>query len=366
MSSFLKKISYWLAPKTNSDIETKVDETNLLSIHYVTLLVCVLEFISLIVYSASNIKHLFEKDVVLSFIFVGFCFLLCLVISIVTGYIRKLKMVLDEYHNRIIVFVVLFVIVFQIWGMIVSGRHYLKGEQIITFYTVELCIAIFIKLKPLISVPIILLSYIGFYVWLDCFGGHGLINRYNFIMLAVLTAAGAVFNYRLTINNIKRQNRIEILNESLERIANHDPMTRLKNRYALNQDIAGYLDSPVCIAFGDIDSFKKINDTFGHDTGDKILKDVADTLICIFDKDSVYRYGGDEFLVVKKCDDFDRFKQDVESVNTILSDKAIEKSGKRISCTFGFIKSNVSTPVDFIDLISKADKRLYEKKRLLK
>ena len=160
--------------------------------------------------------------------------------------------------------------------------------------------------------------------------------------------------------------------ETFKKLASIDPLTNLYNRRAMNENIRAIRRNSVSprsqyvIGIGDIDNFKKINDTFGHDTGDKILKDVADTLICIFDKDSVYRYGGDEFLVVKKCDDFDRFKQDVESVNTILSDKAIEKSGKRISCTFGFIKSNVSTPVDFIDLISKADKRLYEKKRLLK
>lgn len=362
MSSFMKKLNYWLCPKTDSKINVNIDKTNINSVHYVTLLVCVMEVISLIIFTLTNLTHLNSPDVLRVYFSVGLCLFFGLLTCIMTWRIRKLNCITEANHNRIVLVLFIFAIGFQLWGMMASVNNYIKGEQIITFYTVELCVATFVKFRPVISIPLILLSYLVFFVWLDFFVVKGMINVYNYIMLALLTAAGAIINYRLTVNDIKRQNRIEVLNSSLERIATHDMMTRLKNRYALNMDIAKNLDCPVCVALGDIDRFKQINDTFGHDTGDVILKNVAETLVEIFGDEGVYRYGGDEFLVVKLTSDYEQFKADIEKVNTRLSAKAIENYGKKVGCSFGYVKSNVSVPVDFLVLITKADKKLYEKK----
>jgi len=91
----------------------------------------------------------------------------------------------------------------------------------------------------------------------------------------------------------------------LNHLAKHDQLTGLYNRHFFNEYIEKELrrshrfDHPVAFLMVDIDGFKKINDTFGHQTGDAILKEVADLLSrMVRDIDTVVRYGGDEFLVV--------------------------------------------------------------------
>lgn len=95
------------------------------------------------------------------------------------------------------------------------------------------------------------------------------------------------------------------LEEALVAMARHDQLTGLYNRHYFNEYIEKELkrssrfDHPVAFLMSDIDGFKRINDTFGHQVGDIILKEVADLLVsAVRDIDKVVRYGGDEFLIV--------------------------------------------------------------------
>lgn len=88
-------------------------------------------------------------------------------------------------------------------------------------------------------------------------------------------------------------------------VAESDPLTGLANRRAFQARLAGAMaqanaeDTPLSVAFCDIDHFKKINDDHGHDTGDRILKMVADALAEGAGEDAyVGRFGGEEFLIL--------------------------------------------------------------------
>lgn len=88
-------------------------------------------------------------------------------------------------------------------------------------------------------------------------------------------------------------------------VAESDPLTGLANRRAFQSRLARAMaqatqeGTPLSVAFCDIDYFKKINDNFGHDTGDRILKMVADALVDGAGEDAfVGRFGGEEFLVL--------------------------------------------------------------------
>lgn len=80
-------------------------------------------------------------------------------------------------------------------------------------------------------------------------------------------------------------------------IAYHDELTGLPGRRAFNEALAG-LGERYCIAIVDVDHFKKFNDTFGHDTGDQVLRKVARHLAGVQGGGTAYRCGGEEFAVV--------------------------------------------------------------------
>jgi len=78
-----------------------------------------------------------------------------------------------------------------------------------------------------------------------------------------------------------------------------DDLTRIPGRRALNIDLA-HLSGKYSIAMLDIDHFKQFNDTYGHDTGDMVLKMVASQLETVRGRGKVYRYGGEEFTILFK------------------------------------------------------------------
>ena len=97
--------------------------------------------------------------------------------------------------------------------------------------------------------------------------------------------------------------------DELQRYANYDPLTKLLNRRCLDS----YMDSaykkarknhePLSVMLMDIDDFKKVNDTYGHDCGDEILKFVAlEVSTGVNPDDVVFRWGGEEIFVILKAD----------------------------------------------------------------
>lgn len=81
--------------------------------------------------------------------------------------------------------------------------------------------------------------------------------------------------------------------------ANHDGLTGLYNRKCYNEMIDEYVKKKICLLIVDVDDFKNINDTYGHDTGDIALKKVSSILTESFRReDMVFRLGGDEMAIV--------------------------------------------------------------------
>ena len=115
-------------------------------------------------------------------------------------------------------------------------------------------------------------------------------------LLVIFRLAGVVGDLRSTVT---QQQRLET---ELERRALHDPLTGLANRVLFADRLAKALskrDERVAVLFLDLDDFKAINDTQGHQAGDELLRAVADALSrSIRPQDTVARLGGDEFAVL--------------------------------------------------------------------
>lgn len=105
--------------------------------------------------------------------------------------------------------------------------------------------------------------------------------------------------------------RSEELNKLLEKQAYTDSLTGLKNRLSLKKyldEIETGSDKTFIVAFMDINKFKHINDTLGHDVGDELLLEVSSRLITLINlKTNIFRVGGDEFIIIKEIDN----KEDV-------------------------------------------------------
>ena len=151
-----------------------------------------------------------------------------------------------------------------------------------------------------------------------------------------------------------------------------DPLTKIANRKSFDEGIegaiaeAGASDAPLCLMIIDIDHFKNFNDTYGHQTGDQVLRLVAMTLKSnIKAKDLAARYGGEEFVAILPSTDMEGAVIVAENIRRAIHAKELlkrstnEKLG-RITASFGVAAYRVGdTPAM---LIERADRCLYAAK----
>jgi len=119
---------------------------------------------------------------------------------------------------------------------------------------------------------------------------------------AVYSAAGELLFFEGTVIDISERKRYE---EKLQFHATHDILTGLPNRALFTDRMEQALrcaerdERGVAVAFVDLDQFKLINDTLGHETGDRLLVEIAARLVeCVRGADTVARLGGDEFVLI--------------------------------------------------------------------
>ncbi|MEQ9058136.1 MAG: EAL domain-containing protein [Gammaproteobacteria bacterium] len=136
------------------------------------------------------------------------------------------------------------------------------------------------------------------------------------------------------------------LSELLTYQAQHDDLTRLANRKALELRLAQVVDSARsehtehALAVLDIDQFKLVNDSCGHDAGDELLRQVAGLLkTAVRKRDTLARIGGDKFAILIEDSDAHDAEQAVEHVRSVIEDTVFEVQGHsfRLSASVGVV-----------------------------
>jgi two-component system, cell cycle response regulator len=167
--------------------------------------------------------------------------------------------------------------------------------------------------------------------------------------------------------------QIEAKNRLLEQMALTDELTGLPNRRAIAQWAERQLKGairhgyPFWMVMMDLDRFKAINDTYGHDAGDKVLKRFAELLQATTRQcDISGRLGGDEFIWILTFVDEDGVRHVVERIRQAMESQAFVFDGNNVRATasFGIAHLQPGQASNFDQLLVQADLALYSAKRL--
>jgi diguanylate cyclase (GGDEF)-like protein len=187
---------------------------------------------------------------------------------------------------------------------------------------------------------------------------------YTFGMLGMHLLVFEDMTYELRMTN----RRLQSTQEELLQAAITDPLTACHNRRFLEQVIDRELHRherfklPLSLLFIDVDRFKAINDSLGHEAGDRVLQYVARFLKRhIREADYVFRYGGDEFLVLITCTGGEAARK--AALLKAAFDAAPEAAHlpPGLGLSLGCIEVPPGT-TDLLPLIREADKRMYQDK----
>lgn len=183
-------------------------------------------------------------------------------------------------------------------------------------------------------------------------------------------AAGQIVGGIELFTDISHQAVNELRIIELERLALLDGLTQLANRTYVEREIQAKFeemkrfDQPFGCLFMDIDHFKSVNDRFGHDVGDEVLKFVARTLVANARPFDVYgRWGGEEFVGIIRCIG----EKDVERLGnrlrSLIETSYVMHEGRRISVTMS-IGATLFRKTDSMEsLVKRADELLYRSKQ---
>ena len=341
-----KIIWKYLFPSMNTEVRTALDRQSMRGICNVNLAACIFESLSIFIFLVMNNWRIDSNNIVVLYS-VGFCAVFSLLVFLVSRKMMKNK---ELSHFSSLVFKIFFFVVYTLWAIHADMRHYVVGDQMLTFYIVQLLVTCFILLEPMISIVLVIAAYSTLYAVAYSVKNAAGIDVFNFVLLAILSAVGMCVQYHTRLYLAKKEER-------LEEVSRRDALTGLRNRLALEEDATTFCKSAVTAYMIDIDYFKQINDNYGHAMGDEILRKTADLFQELYPDALYYRYGGDEFLVLSKGDGSDNFLgEEYGFVNPNLNGPSY------ISLSIGIAKGEPQDYDEVFALISRADKALYDVK----
>ncbi len=170
------------------------------------------------------------------------------------------------------------------------------------------------------------------------------------------------------ILNFLERTSIELdsVNKELGKIAYTDQLTRIYNRWELENKINEILsfynedNTPACMIFMDIDHFKHVNDTYGHDVGDMVLRASVDIIKDNLEPQHIFgRWGGEEFIYVLPETKLDKALEFAEGLRTQIEQNNFT-TVKHITMSFGVTEYIAGDTLD--SFVKRADEGLYKAK----
>ena len=199
--------------------------------------------------------------------------------------------------------------------------------------------------------------------------GVGLLSLYYVIKYFVTEQARSHEAVVQARGELERANAALRANEArIRELMLVDPLTGVGNRRFLQQRLdcelgrARRYDEPSCLAIADLDDFKQVNDTYGHEVGDRVLRTFAQTLRDnVREVDVIARYGGEEFVLLFPRTGCDEARRVAERVRAALEATRIEPLARPVTVSFGLAACAGAQEAD--KALARADQALYRAKR---
>lgn len=182
-----------------------------------------------------------------------------------------------------------------------------------------------------------------------------------------------IFHAHIEVASRMMQHQLKqrLLQQSLWNQANHDPLTEISNRRSILRTLereavlSGQRLKPLGLLMMDLDFFKQINDRFGHDCGDAVLKETASRLkSCIRTSDSVGRFGGEEFLaVIPNCSGEELIRLAERIRQSIKSPMSYKQILVPTSVSIG-VSVHFQSETEAMESLRRADQALYVAKEM--
>lgn len=187
---------------------------------------------------------------------------------------------------------------------------------------------------------------------------------HTFNSIIAYTTVG-VFSFLFLVELRAKQVDLMRKNRELDQLAGLDSLTGLYNRRSIESRIRDVMseDRDFCITIGDIDGFKKINDTYGHSCGDKVLQNIAGVLCDVIGhRGLVCRWGGEEFLIVLFMD-LETACNLMEIVKDRVEVSRVDFQQRQVACSMTFGICECVEGQDYEDMIRRADEMLCKGKQ---
>jgi diguanylate cyclase (GGDEF)-like protein len=173
---------------------------------------------------------------------------------------------------------------------------------------------------------------------------------------------------RLDLLSLEEVAHLETVASRLE-ATNRDPLTGLLTRAYLDEELPELLTRaeaggvPMSLIFADVDHFKRVNDTWGHTTGDDVLVIVGRLLMLgVRDTDACVRYGGEELMIILHGASADAAAEVAERARATVADHDWERTAQQLAVTASFGVTAWVPGESIKDWISRADRALYAAK----
>ena len=269
-----------------------------------------------------------------------------------------------KYRNTLVCRISLYFYLFAcfIIGQSIATYDYSVGKQAFVFLPMVAWTFALVLMFPLVS---IFGGYLSFILIPDITNTRVILSDYvNRVLLifAIMIVIVSIVRWIDQLGNGRNTVKIQMMNDKLKEISVTDELTGIKNRYGLHSDIEKFVGRKLVVMMSDIDDFKYYNDTYGHDTGDKVLKHMADTLCATFGKENVYRFGGDEFLLILPEWDQVKLLSALSEWKSRFHIFECDDKTLHLGSTAGYTYGMCRNAGDVQKMVSVADSRLYDGK----